>query len=309
MKLLLIFLIACVTSLSASAFTPERPVSVVIAYGPGSGNEILFRKIDSIITKNKKINFIYDFKPGAYELVGMNHFASAANNGYTLFVPAVGTYYGTPVWFKNQLKQDPAAWELIISLGQTPLALFARSDSTSNTPRDVLDQLKNNSKIDIGVGAAAHVMAYENIISVSKAKNAQRIQYNSPAAVAQAVAAKDIEFGITPLSSAMELAKAGKVKIIGVTGKSNHEYPNLASTFTGLTVVGHVGVVLPPGTPAPVVDYYQKIFTQAVATKEYQDFLASINWYDDLKTPDAYRKFFNNQRQQWIPVAETVNFK
>lgn len=292
----------------AQAFEPTKPVTVVIAYGPGSGNEVLFRKLDSIISKSGKANFVFDFKPGAFELIGMNHFAQAANDGYTLYAPGVGVYYGTPVWFKKQLKQDPSEWEPVVSLGESPIALFARTDSTANTPADVMASLKAGNKIDVGVGAPVFVLAYEHIAKMSGAKNAQRVQYNSPAAVAQAVAAKDIEFGFAPLSVANELAKAGKLKIIGVTG-TNSQYASLTDTFKGLNLVAHVGLMLPAGTPKPVVDFYKKLFTEAVATQEYKDFLASINWYDSLKTPENYKNFFNSQRKQWIPVAETVEFK
>jgi tripartite-type tricarboxylate transporter receptor subunit TctC len=309
MKKILLSLIISLSTTFAVAFEPTKPVTVIIAYGPGSGNEILFRKIESIISKTNKVNFVIDFKPGAFELIGMNHFASAPNDGYTLYAPGVGTYYGTPVWFKKQLKEDPVLWEPVISLGESPIALFASTDSTANSPEDVLHLLKSNKKVDFGVGAPVFVLAYENMITTSKSSAAQRIQYNSPAAVVQAVASKNVEFGLAPLSVAIELAKSGKIKVIGVTGKHNNQYPNLENTFKGLNLVAHVGLVLPPKTPTPIINYYKNIFTKAVGTQEYQDFLISINWYDSLKTPENYKAFFNNQRKQWIPVAETVEFK
>ena len=121
-------------TITSFAWEPTKPVSVVIAYGPGSGNEVLFRKLETIISKTEKVKFVIELKPGALELIGMNHFSTVSNNGYTLYVPSVGTYFGTPIWYKSQLKQDPAEWELLVSLGETPLALFARNSSKSNTP-------------------------------------------------------------------------------------------------------------------------------------------------------------------------------
>jgi len=141
----------------------------------------------------------------------------------------------------------------------------------------------------------------------SKATNAQRVQYNSPAAVTQALAAGDIEFGIAPYSVGAELAKAGKIKLIGISGRG--DFPNLSTHFSGLNLVAHAGVVAPPSTPPEVLAYYKRVFEAAVATDEYKEFLKSIHWYDSLKTSDNYKKFFNAQRKQWIPVAETIEFK
>jgi len=306
MKTFLTFLFAMITTF-AHAWEPTKPVTVVIAYGPGSGNEVLFRKLETIISKTEKVKFIIELKPGAFELVGMNHFATVPNDGYTLYAPGVGAYFGTPVWSKSQLKQDPTQWELISSLGESPIALFARNSSKSNTPADVFTELKSGGKVDVGVGAPVFVIAYEHMTKQTKSTNAQRIQYNSPAAVTQALAAGDIEFGLTPLSVGMELMKAGKIKLIGISGRG--DYPNLSTQFKGLDLVAHAGLVAPPSTAPDVLAYYKRLFSTAVATEEYKEFLKSIHWYDDIKNADNYKKFFTSQRKQWIPVAETIEFK
>lgn len=309
MKKILAAIVAGLTALSAFAWEPTKPVNVVIAYGPGSGNEVLFRRLDTIISKTNKINFVLDFKPGAFELIGMNHFAQAANDGHTLYAPGVGVYFGTPVWFKKNLVQDPSEWEPVISLGESPVALFARTDSAINTPREFAAAMTMGQKINVGVGAPVFVLAYEHVVKETRAAQSQRIQYNSPAAVTQALVAKDIEFGFAPLGVGIELVKAGKIKVIGVTGNNKSQYASLTEQFKGLDLVAHVGLMLPKGTPKPIVDYYKKLFGEAVATQEYRDFLTSINWYDSLRTPDAYKQFVDSQRRRWIPVAETVEFK
>lgn len=309
MKKLFTGIVAGLLSISAFAWEPTKPVNVVIAYGPGSGNEVLFRKLDSIITKTNKVNFVLEFKPGAFELIGMNHFAQASNDGHTLYAPGVGVYFGTPVWFKKNLVQDPSEWETVVSLGESPIALFAKTDSNANSPKDLLSMMSTGQKVNVGVGAPVFVLAYEHLAKTSNATQSQRVQYNSPAAVTQAVASKEIEFGLAPLSVGLELARAGKIKIIGVTGSNKSQYPNLSEQFKGLDLVAHVGLMLPKGTPKPIVDYYKKLFSDAVATQEYKDFLTSINWYDNLKTPEAYKIFVDGQRRKWIPIAETVEFK
>lgn len=301
-------LLAITVASIAHAWEPTKPVNMIIAYGPGSGNEVLFRKIETIIAKTEKVNFVIDFKPGAYELIGMNHFAGSNGDGHTLYAPGVGVYYGTPVWFKKNLVQDVTEWIPVISLGESPIALFASSTSKVNTPAEFKEQMRAN-KTDVGVGAPVMVITYEYMAKQSRATNSQRVQFNSPAAVAQAVASNQVEFGIAPLSVGIELAKAGKLKVVGITGNQKFgDYASLGSSFDGLDMVAHVGVMLPKGTPQPVVDYYRKIFTAAVATDEYKEFLKGINWYDSLRTSKNYEAFVANQRKKWIPVAETIQF-
>jgi tripartite-type tricarboxylate transporter receptor subunit TctC len=305
------FIFATFTAFNAHAWQPTKPVNVVIAYGPGSGNEILFRKISNIISKtNTNLKFAIEFKPGANEIVGTNYFSQALNDGYTMYVPAIGVWIGSPVWYKSQLKQDPTEWEPVVSLGETPLALFASTESKINTPLDFAQSLKSGTKINVGVGAGAHVMIYEYMAKQTNAQGVQRIQFNSPAAVAQAVVGNQIEFGISPLSSAIELARAGKLKIVGITGNAKIEnYHNIATAFNGLDLTGHVGIVLPKNTPPEIVNFYKTVFTDAVNSKEYQDFLKEIHWFDSIRNSDNFKSYISLQRKKWIPVAETIEFK
>lgn len=289
--------------------TPGKPVTIIIAYSPGSANELLTRKVVSIINKKHNTNFVIELKPGAYELIGMNHFADAASDGYTLYSPGAGAYYGTPVWFKSKVKTDPANWEYVANLGQSPVALFAKTDSKVNNPKDFAKALSTQEKVNVAVGAPVFVLAYEYMAKQAKSSDSQRIQYNGPAPVIQAVVAKDVEFGLAPLSMAVEFAKDNKLKVIGITGNSNHNYPKLSDEFKGLSVIAQVGMVLPQATPKVISDYYKKIFTEATNSQEYKDFLESINWYDSLKTSENYKAWVFDQRKKWMPVAETVEFK
>jgi tripartite-type tricarboxylate transporter receptor subunit TctC len=310
-KKLFIFFIAGLVPAISFAWQPVKPVNVVVAYSPGSGNEILFRKIENIISKTNKVpKFVFEFKPGANEVVGANYFSQAPNDGHTIYVPAIGVWVTAPVWYKSQLKQNPMEWEPVVSLGQTPLALFASTESKINTPLDFAQALRSGSKINVGVGAGAHVMMYEYMIQQTNATSTERIQFNSPAAVAQSVAGNQIEFGISPLSSALELARAGKLKIVGITGSTKIEnYNNVADAFKGLDLTGQVGVVLPKHTPKEIVDFYKVIFEDAVNSKEYQDFLKEIYWFDSIRNSNNFKTFISSQRKKWIPIAETIEFK
>jgi tripartite-type tricarboxylate transporter receptor subunit TctC len=310
MKKILAIILTTLMPLSAVAWQPSGPVTVIIGFGPGSGNETLFRKVDSVISQQPNApKFILEFKPGANELIGSNTFAQAKNNGQTLFVPAIGAWLVSPIWYEKTMIQDPATWIPVISLGETPLALYASSASNVTTPDQFVNKLKSGDRVNIATGAGVHMLAYQYIIRATKAKDTQLIQYNSPASVANAVAANQVEFGITPLSLALELSKAGKLKIIGITGNNKVDnIPLLNKTIAGLNLVGQVGVMLPRDTSPEIVEYYRKLFQTAVATNEYQQFINELTWHDSLKTPEAYKRFISDETKKWSPVVKKIIF-
>ena len=309
MKKLLTAILLALLPMSAMAWQPKGPVTVIIGYGPGSGNEILFRKIDSIIAQQPNApKFVLDFKPGANELIGTNVFSQSKNDGQTLFVPSIGVWLVSPVWYKKTIVQDPVEWIPVISLAETPLALYAANSSSVSTPKQFIEKLKSGDRVNVATGAGVHMLAYQYIIQTTRARDSQLIQYNSPAAVANAVAGGQVEFGITPLSMALEMSKAGKLKIIGITGTSKvNNIPLLNEYIKGLNLVGQVGIMLPKDTPPEIVAYYRTLFQSAVATREFQDFVKDITWYDTLKTPQAYQMFINDERKKWLPIVQKLN--
>lgn len=291
------------------AWQPKGPVTVIIGYGPGSGNEILFRKIDSIISQQPNApKFVLEFKPGANELIGTNAFVQSKNDGQTLFVPSIGVWLVSPVWYKKTIAQDPVEWIPVISLAETPLALYAANSSTVSNTKQFIEKLKSGERVNVATGAGVHMLAYQYIIQNTKAKDSQLIQYNSPAAVANAVAGGQVEFGITPLSMALEMSKAGKLKIIGITGNTKvNNIPLLNEDIKGLNLVGQVGIMLPKDTPPEVVAYYRNLFQAAIETKEFQDFVKDITWYSTLKTPQSYQTFIDSERKKWSPIVQKLN--
>jgi tripartite-type tricarboxylate transporter receptor subunit TctC len=73
MKKIIIGLLLATIAMVAYAWEPTRPINVLIGFAPGSGNEIGFRGVGSILEKsNPKINFVIENKPGADGVVDMN---------------------------------------------------------------------------------------------------------------------------------------------------------------------------------------------------------------------------------------------
>ena len=80
-------ILATSITLTAYAWEPTKPVTAVIGFAPGSGNELSFRGISSIIEKaNPKINFIVENRPGADGTIGMNHFIKLPNDGHHIYI-------------------------------------------------------------------------------------------------------------------------------------------------------------------------------------------------------------------------------
>lgn len=270
-------------ALVLAQWAPNKTVNTTIGFAPGSGNEISFRKASDIVMKqNPGVSFLVETKPGADAAVASNSFVNAPSDGLHLMVPShMSLFVTNDIWQKDIKRFEYNTFKPVVTLGKSPLVLVASIKSTVNTPQEFVKYITNDKTVNIAVGGGAHRMAYEYIISRTKAdpRQIQHVAFNGPAPAVQSVASYDgktgTEFGIMPVAVARPLIEAGKVRPIGLTGgpklKALPNVPLLSDTIPGLKVYAGWIVVLPPQTPDTIVNWYVDRFSRAILSKEYQE--------------------------------------
>ena len=301
----------------ALAWQPEKPVTVIVGFAPGSGNEVAFRQASSIVQKNNpKVAFVIENKPGADSVISQNHMMTVPADGYTISVPShMSLFVTNDIWQRDIKKFEYNSFINVVTLGKSPLAVVASQRSIINTPQDFVNMLQQYHRpINVAIGGGAHQMAYEYIMwrSGGDRNNIKMIRYQGPLQAVTAVAANDItttEFGIMPIAIARPLIDAGKVKLIGLTGDSINKMPTMTKVVPGLKVYAGWMVSLPPDTPRDIVEWYQREFSIAIKSAEYQQW-AKANYIftvDAELTPAGTLNYANELRRSFAPVIPHIS--
>lgn len=313
------FLALTLLSFSAHAWEPTKPITAVIGFAPGSGNELSFRGISSIIEKNNpKINFIVENRPGGDGTIGMNHFVKLPNDGYHISVPSHQGIWVTAEFSNPENKKYTLDdFEYVLTLAKSPLAIIANSASTVNTPREFLDRVKNTDKpINIAAGSGAHKLAYEYMMYNIKGNRSlvKTIPYKGPSQAGQDVAGGHVEFGIIPVAVANTLTQSGKIKIIALCSEYKidaiKDVPLMKDFIPGMNVYAAWGIVLPKNTDKEIVDWYVTNFTSAIRSNEGQRFLRENLMFAEPReqTPQGFKASMIRLREQWIPIIKEVGW-
>ena len=306
-------------SVAAHAWEPTKPVTTIIGFAPGSGNELSFRGFSSLIEKaNSKINFIVENRPGGDGTIGMNHFVKLPNDGHHIYIAShqgiwVTAEFANPENKRYQLDD----FEYGLTLAKSPLAIIAYHESPTNTPKEFMDRMKNPQKpISIAAGSGAHKLAYEYMMYNIKGNREliKTIPYKGPAQAGQDVAGGHLEFGIIPVAVANVLVKSGKVKIIALTSEYRLEglkdVPLMKDFVPGMNVYAAWGIIFPKGTNKVIIDWYVNNFKIAINSPEGRQFIKDNLMFAEPReqNPKGFEASMMDLRKQWIPIIKEVGW-
>ena len=318
-KILIAFLLAPIL---AFAWEPTKPVTVIIGNTPGAGNEMAFRKLAEIVQKtDPKFVYVVQNVPGADSVIANNKFLTEAPDGYTINLPShMSSYVTNDIWEKKIKKYNYDSFVDVLTMGKSPLVLVASAKSTVTTPEEFIRLIRiTNGPINVAIGGGAHRTAFEYLMEKGHGNKDQvkSIKFNGPVPAVQSVASYDgktgTEFGIMPIAVAKPLVEAGKVRAIGFTGTRKMaqfpEVPLLRDVAPGIYVYAAWSIELPKGTPADVIDWYQKKFSLAIRSKEYAEWMDSnVIFYEESElTPAGLKRHMEELRLAFLPVLEKID--
>jgi tripartite-type tricarboxylate transporter receptor subunit TctC len=302
----------------AVAWQPERPVTAIVGFAPGSGNELAFRQASAIVAKNNPgVTFVVENRPGADSVISQNHMLTVPADGYILSVPShMSLFVTNDIWQQDIKKFKYDSFINVVTLGKSPLAVVASERSIINTPDAFVGMLqKYHRPVNVAIGGGAHQMAFEYMMwrVGGNRDTVKSIRYPGPQQAVIAVAANDItttEFGIMPIAVARPLIEAGQIKLIGLTSTITiNGMPTMTRAVPGLKVDAGWMVSLPPSTPDNIVNWYQKEFSRAIRSQEYQVWARAnyIFTVDTELTPAGTLHYAEQLRKSFAPVIPHVS--
>jgi tripartite-type tricarboxylate transporter receptor subunit TctC len=300
----------------AFAWEPTKTITVITPVAPGSGNEMAFRSVSSILEKQGKAKFIFDYKAGADGNIGMNIFSKKPADGLTIAIPACqSTFVASDIHYKHMIEFDPMEFSLVTNIGKSPLAFIASASSNvDNVPELINAVQKENRILNFATGGAAHQLAFEYFMDKVQGnrKFAQNVPYKGPLPAGQDVAAGAVEFGIIPVAVANTLVQTGKIKILGIAGEQKlaamPNVPLMKDYVPGLNVYACWNIVLPKNTDPKIVQWYTDNFIPALNSSEFK------KWADEnmiivdknAQGSDNLRKDMLSLRAQWQPYVKQM---
>ncbi len=294
---------------------PNRPIEVVVPFGPGGSADIGARVYCEQLAKELKVPVTVVNRAGGTGIQGSTYVKKARQDGYTLLGTTYTALTITPV-LSEEVTYDPL--KDFIPLGHfasTPNVFDVKSDSPFQTLSELVEYArKNPGKLKSGCGGGIGTEGYFNlqILCANTGIKIVGIPFKSGGEGLPALLGGHVDMLSQTLATDSPHIKAGKFRCLAITSKKRHpDFPNIPTTaelgypYANFEVM--MGLFAPNGVSQPVLNALipavEKTFknpevvhraTQAMLTVEYMG-------------PDEQHKFLASQIQIVKKVAKDAN--
>lgn len=253
--------LALISTLPAMAQEyPNKPIKIIAPFAAGTGPDANTREIAQELTKVLGQAVVVENRPGASTMIGMEAGAKATPDGYTLVMGSTTSMsvvpytYGTKVPYKVERDYVP-----ISVVGLLNTALTAHPNLPEKNAKELIERLKKQpgsvTAATSGIGSYSH-LAGEWFASNAGVK-IEFVPYNTTSPYSDLVAGQ-VNVIFDALPAAIGNVRAGKLKILALTGKARHpnfpDVPTFAEAgLSDYSPTAWIGLFAPAGTPAPII--------------------------------------------------------
>ncbi|MEG0051689.1 MAG: tripartite tricarboxylate transporter substrate binding protein BugE [Comamonas sp.] len=263
---------------------PSKPVKLIVPFAAGGSTDIVARVIAEGMRSTLGQPVIVDNKGGAGGLIGSEAIAQAAADGYTIGMATVSTATINPLLYKRATKLEGKLLP-VANLVTMPSVYMAHPKMGVNNFNDFLAKIKaqpgSYSAGVPGLGTLGHLMVAS--FNETMKTQIQIVPYRGNGPALNDALAGMVQIMTDQLPSAMPQIKGGKlVPVVVASHGRSPDLPNVP-TFKELGYeelnelgISWFGLVIPSGTPAPIVKQLQEAAVKAVHLPEVQKHLKNL---------------------------------
>lgn len=291
---------------------PDKPVRVIVNFAPGGGTDNAVRPFTEPLLRALGQPIVLDHKGGASGAIGIEAAAKSRPDGYTFLASPSPSVVILP-----QVRK--VAWDAnkdlvpVAALSWYPMFLAVHPSVPVNNLQELVAYGKANpnklSFASSGMGSTGHMLL--EALNRSAGLTVLHVPYRG-----SAEALNDFLAGVVQIFSDPTVAthvKAGKVKLIAVTGPQRHpEYPNvpsLSEVYEGANFVSWNAIFAPVGTPEPAIQRFAQAIDAIAKTPEIASILLNVGQFPMGGTPEDLGRRMRADTERFRQLIQALGIK
>ena len=306
---------ACPAAAQPAAW-PSRPIRMVIPWPPGQSTDLQGRLVAQMLTARLGQNVVPENRPGAGGQIGTDTVAKSAPDGYTLLAASIG-----PITFSPLVQRTPYVVERdfapVAAYGISPYMLLVRPDFPAADARGFVATVKaapgKYSYASSGIGGAQHLLTA--VFNAQARLDALHVPFQGSGPAMAAFLGGQVDYAIETIAAAGPLVRQGQLRPLGITtAKPSGLLPGVpplatAADLPGYDIGGWNGLMLPAGTPQPILDRLLAEVEQGFATLEMKERFLGIGVELAPIGPDGFRSLLRAEAALFGPIIRQLGIR
>jgi tripartite-type tricarboxylate transporter receptor subunit TctC len=316
-RLTAVIVLSCASMAAlAQAGWPNRPVKIVVPYGPGSSPDVIARIIAERLSPRLGQPVLVENRPGAGGNNGTGAVAKSPGDGYTYLISTNGPLVYNTVLYEK-LPYDPFS-ELrpVVLAGGQANVCAVRADSGINSLMDLVTAMKKNpGKFNFsstGVGSLSQLGV--EMLKVKTNTYAVHIPYASSPLAVLAILQGDVQFACVPAVAVLPQVKAGKLRTLAVsTARRSQLTPDIPTMKeAGLPEIENVAwmaIMAPATTPSEIVQRMNQEINSVLSTPEVKEKLYAQYMEPIGGSVQDLQRFMQQELRAMTPIIKRTGVK
>jgi tripartite-type tricarboxylate transporter receptor subunit TctC len=294
---------------------PARPVRVIVPFAAGGPTDVFARLVALNLSRNLGQQFYVENQPGAGGNLGMGAGARAAADGYAITV--VSTSYVVNPSLYAKIPYDPLKDFAPVTLAATsPNVLVVHPSIPANSVKELVAFLKANpgkySFAHPGVGTTSQLSG--EMFKQSQGLDLVSVPFGGSAPAIQSALAGHTPIAFTVLTPVVPQVKEAKLRALAVTTAKRSlalpDVPTLAEAgLPNQESDTMQGVLVPAGTPQPIITLLHREIGKAMADPEAAQKLETLGFEAISSTPEEFSTRIRADIPKWAKVIEAAHIK
>lgn len=294
---------------------PDRPLRLIVPYGPGGVTDITARITAPRIADVLGQSVVIENRPGGASMPGTEAVAKARPDGYTLLLTSTALA-ANPILFKNVPYDAAKDLASVSMLATVPTVLVIHPGVPASSVQELIALAKSTPGAmnygSAGNGSGNHLTTevFKNAAGIE----AQHIPYKGGGAVMADLVGGQVTFVFAVLPTALPYIKGGKLKALAVSSpQRNPALPDVPSVseagLPGFNVTEWVGIFAPAGTPTTVVARLNTATNRALQHPDVVERLKSLGADIIGGPPGKMEDYLKSEMARWVALARVVKFQ
>jgi tripartite-type tricarboxylate transporter receptor subunit TctC len=304
-----------VAGLASAQSYPAKPVRMIVTYPPGGSSDLMGRILAQKLTDLWGQQVIVENKAGAAGSIGMEYASKMPADGYSFVIGNFGPVATNPLLSKvpYNVQKDFDTVSMVCT-GPNILVVNANSPIRS-VPELVGAAKKEPGKINFGTsgpGSMSHLVG--EMFKRQALVDIVGVPYKGGVLAVQDLLGGQVQMIFSDALPVMQHIRAGKLRALGVTSKDRSplspDIPSMAEQgYNELVAVNWWGVLVPKGTPKPIIDKLNADLVKVLAMPDVKEKFAALGVEPQSSTPEQFSAYIKSEAEKYGKLIKEANIR